>query len=239
MAVLLSTPEREAFSASLGFAPFLTDQTDAQRRFVDGIIQAFRDVVPVAPDDFSFSVSPERGPASLSDFRCTFRFLGKRQVITLGSDSLAISLDDLTPLSFSLATGLLGRLHGVLASNFKDHEVHRAAVSHQRHVETVDRGAASDFLSAFSVSQAFEMMGAPPLASVQYRPGLRAVFSGEHWELRRTVEISELLPDALFIGTDLTLADTAVSSFLSRTDLIETLFERVDRATDLEYRSTS
>ncbi len=239
MAVLLSVPTREAFSAVLGFAPFVTDQEAAQRRFVGGITREFREMVPVAPEDFSFSVSPEPGPASLGDFRCVFRVLGKRQVITLGPDSLAVRLDDLTPLGFPLAMRLLDRLRVMLASDFDDHEVYRAAVSHQLHVETVEPEAASQFLSSFAAPKALGAMEGSPIPGAKYRPGLRAVFGGESWDLRRTVEISELLDGALFISTDLTLSDTAVSSFLSRPDLIENLFGWVDGVTDLEYRTAS
>ena len=235
MALLLAPPKREAFSASLVLAPFITDQEGAQRRFVNGITREFRELLPVAPEDFSFGVSPERGPSSPGDFRCVFRLLDKRQVITLGPDSLAVSLEDLTPLDFSIAIRLLDRLRIMLASDFKDHEVFHASVSRQLHVETVEPKTASGFLSSFSVPAAREVMGESPIPDAQYRPGLRVVFGGQSWDLRRTVEISDLLDDALFIRTDLTLADKAVSSLLSQPDLIEKIFVWVDRATGLEF----
>lgn len=239
MAALLSAPTRDAFSGVLGFAPFVTDQEVAQRRFVDGITREFREIVPVAPEDFSFSVSPERSAGSLGDFRCVFRLLGKRQVITLGPDSLAVNLDDLPPPGISLGMRLLDRLRIMLASDFEDHEVYRAAVSHQIHVETVGPKTASEFLSSFAAPKARDAMESSPIPGVSYRPGLRAVFGGESWDLRRTVEISELLDGALFISTDMTLLDKTVFSFLSEPDFVENLFEWVDRATDLEYRTAS
>ena len=51
--------------------------------------------------------------------------------------------------------------------------------------------------------------------------------------------MSELLDGGLFISTDLTLSDKAVSSFLSQSDVIDNLFVWVDRATGLNYGAAS
>ena len=223
-------PGRGALSVCFGLAPFFSDIGRARQVFLDAISSRFREVVPVSPDDFSFSEGSQPG-----DFRCRFRILGKGQVIALTADGLTLSLNDLAPFDTDAVKQILEKLANLIESDFRAYEMPRVTASFQQHSATREPEDARRYMSRFldsRVSTVIQDSGSP---NIEYRPGFRTVLRGEHWDLRRTIEVSEQFAGHLFIGTDLVVIGSPDSSLTAFPDLLYDLLSLADRATGLDY----
>ena len=230
MTVCLVPSGREALSVCFGFARLLSDIGRARKIFVDAIARRFRELVTISSDDFSFNDGSQQG-----DFRCRFRLLGKGQVIALTADGLTLSLDNRAPFDTDAVRRFLAGLANMIESDFDQHEVPRVTASFQQHFDTVAPDEASSYMSRFLDSQVSAVIRDSESGGVEYRPGFRIVLRGQHWDLRRTVELSEQIPGGLFVGTDLIVLGPPVSSLTAFPDVLYDLLSLADRATGLAY----
>lgn len=230
MTVHLVPSGRESLSVSFGFARLLSDLVRARTTFVDAIVRRFGDLVTVSSEDFSFNDGSQQG-----DFRCRFRILGKGQAIVLTPDGLTLTLDNCAPFDANAVKQFLDRLSRTIESDFDQHEVPRVTASFQQHFDTAAPDDASRYMSRFLDSQVSSGVRDLGIEGVEYRPGFRIVLRGQHWDIRRTIELSEQIPGGLFVGTDLVVLGSPASSLAGFQDHLYVLLSLADRATGLVY----
>ena len=86
MEVRLRKPKQEDLSIRFTLAPFITEWTSTQERFITAIAQKFGAWLPVRPQDFSSNPSSNLGEAW-----CMYRIFGGASTIVLRPDALELN----------------------------------------------------------------------------------------------------------------------------------------------------
>ena len=183
-------------NVSFKLTRFIADWPSAQSSFISGIADGFRDWLPIGPRNFSVA------PAfALEDLRCKCRLFGGACSIVLAPDSLQLDFENVKRENDPIVQETVRRASEWLAGALGDHGLDRLSLQTFAHMEGLEAGAADAYLDQFMPAEADELMKSE--ANVKCLPSAQIVLSGEEgdWVLRRTVEKSPLIDNAVFVHT--------------------------------------
>ena len=230
MEVHLRKPEREDLSLSFGLAPFITDWIPTQTRFIAAIVRDLGELGPVRPLDFSSNSSPELGES-----RCTYRIFGGASTIVLDPETLRLNFTAINENDRQTVTEITRRALDLLSKDIGGYTQNRVSLTSNRHVETVNKGAADAYLEQFVLKQTTDIVKTD--LEIEYRPAAKIILSDkEHnWALHRLVEKSGVLPDGLFINTLIFISSSGMTAFEEHKRLIDRIYALADQALELNY----
>lgn len=225
--------DRDEVSFTFHLTPFISDWGGAKQTFVSCITRDFGDVLMrVLPRDFSASLSSEPG-----DAWSTYRMYGGSSAMTLRPESLQFTFPNLLATDYPVVNEIVRRGVAVLLTKLGSYERHAYSLTASRHLAPLD-GIAEAHLRRFSSD---EMRSAAADASgMQYRPAASFTLVGsadEYRALRRSMELSELLPNGLFVTTHISVSASDVSSFENELRWINWVCQIADQAVGITYQT--
>lgn len=230
MEIQLRKPEREDLSLSFGLAPFITEWASAQTRFIAAIVRDLGELGPVRPLDFS-----SNSPAELGESRCTYRIFGGASTIILDPETLRLNFMAINENDRQTVAEITRRALDLLSKDIGGYTQNRVSLTSNRHVETVDKGAADAYPEQFALKRTTDIVKTD--LEIEYRPAAKIILSDkEHnWALHRLVEKSGVLPDGLFINTLIFISSLGVTAFEEQKRLIGRIYDLADQALGLNY----
>ena len=225
--------DRDEVSFTFHMSPFISNWEEAKQTFVSCITRDFGDVlIRVLPRDFSASLSSEPG-----DAWSTYRMYGGSSTMTLRSESLQFAFPNLLATDYPVVNEIVKRGVAVLLKQLGSYERHVYSVITNRHLAPLI-GIAEAYLARFSSD---EMVSAAANASgMQYRPSASFTLVGsadEYRELRRSVELSEVLSNGLFVTTQISVSASGLSSFEDELQWINRVCQIADQAVGITYQT--
>ena len=230
--VIVRIDRDEAFF-TFHLSPFISNWEGAKQTFVSCITRDFGDVLMrVLPRDFSASLSSEPG-----DAWCTYRMYGGSSTMTLRPDSLQFAFPSLLGTDYPVVNEIVRRGVAILLSKLGGYERHAYSLATNRHLDSL-AGTAEAHLARFSSD---EMVRAAANASgMQYRPSASFTLVGsadEYRVLRRSVELSEVLPNGLFVTTQISVSASGLSSFENELQWVNWVCQTADQAVGITYQT--
>ena len=216
-------------NASFKLTRFIADWPSAQSSFISGIADGFRDWLPIGPQNFSVA------PAfALEDLRCKCRLFGGACSIVLAPDSLQIDFENVKRENDPIVQETVHRALEWLAGALGDHGLDRLSILALADMEALEAGAADAYLDQFMPTEADELMKSE--ANVKCLPSTQIVLSGEarDWVLRRMVEKSLLLDNAVSVQTSVYMRSFDPAGFDDQMRLLGRVAKLADRAIGLD-----
>ena len=208
---------------------FIADWPSAQSSFISGIADGFRDWLPIGPRNFSVT------PAfALEDLRCRCQLFGGAWSIVLAPDSLELDFENVRREGQPGVQKVLDRASIWLVGALGDHGLDRCSLQALAHMEALEAGAADAYLDQFMPTEADELMRSEP--NVKCLPSTRIVLSGEEgdWVLRRVVEKSLSIDNAVFVHTSVYVQSPDPERFDDQKRLLGRVEKLADRAVGLD-----
>ena len=216
-------------SASVELSRFIADWPSAQSSFISGIADGFRDWLPIGPRNFSVT------PAfALEDLRCKCRLFGGACSIDLAPEALYLDFENVKQKTEPVILETIRRALEWLADALGDHGLDRLSFQALAHMKALEAGAADAYLDQFMPAEADELMRSEP--NVKCLPSTRIVLSGEggDWVLRRVVEKSLSIDNAVFVHTSVYVQSPDPEGFDDQRRLLGRLETLADRAVGLD-----
>lgn len=216
-------------SASFELGRFIADWPSAQSSFISGIADGFRDWLPIGLRNFS--VTPA---LALEDLRCKCRLFGGVCEIVLEPEALRLDFKNVKRENDPIVQETVRRASEWLGGAFGDHGLGRLSIQEFAHLEALEAGAADAYLDQFMPMEADELMRSEP--NVKCLPSTRIVLSGEEgdWVLRRVVEKSRLLDNAVLVHTSFYMQSLDPVGFDDQRQLLGRVEKLADRAVGLD-----
>ena len=210
--------------------PFIIEWGATQTRFIAAITRELSDMLPVRSQDFSISPSTELG-----DSRCKYRIFGGPGTIVLNPDSLQLNFANLNENDYPVVIEITRRSLDLLLKDIGSYTGNRVSLTFYHHVRTVKSGDADVYLDQFTLKQPADT--AKTELEIEYRPSVKIILSDKdkHWVLHRSVEKSELLPDSLFVSTNIFISSPDVKPFDEQRRLVERIYDLANQVVGLEY----
>ena len=183
-------------SVSFELSRFIADWPSAQSSFISGIADGFRDWLPISPRNFSVT------PASaLEDLRCRCQLFGGACSIVLAPEALQLDFEDVKQGTRPVILETIRRASGWLAGALGGHGRDSLSFQIVAHLEALGAGAADAYLDQFMPTEADELIKSE--ANVKCLPSTQIMLLGEEgdWALRRMVEKSLSVDNAVFVNT--------------------------------------
>ena len=229
MKVLRVRHHDATINVSFKLSRFIADWPSAQSKFISGIADGFRDWLPIGPRNFSVT------PAfALEDLRCRCQLFGGTSSIVLAPDTLELDFENVNPETRPAIQETSRRALGWLASALGDHGLDRFSLLALAHMEALEAGATDAYLDQFMPVEADELMRSEP--NMKCLPSTRIVLSGEggDWVLRRVVEKSLLIDNAVFVNTSVYVQSPDTEGFDDQMRLLGRAEKLADRAVGLD-----
>ena len=225
--------DRDEASFTFHLTPFISDWERAKQTFVSCITRDFGDVLMrVLPRDFSASLFSEPG-----DAWSTYRMYGGSSTMTLRPESLQFAFPNLLATDYPVVNEIVRRGVAVLLTKLGNYERHAYSLTTSRHLAPLN-GIAETHLRRFSND---EMGSAAANAlGMQYRPSASFTLVGsadEYRVLRRSMELSEVLPNGLFVTTHISVSASDLSSFENELRWIHWVCQIADQAVGITYQT--
>lgn len=225
--------DRDEVSFTFHLTPFISDWEGAKQTFVYCIARDFGDVLMrVLPRDFSASLSSEPG-----DAWSAYRMYGGSSTMTLRPESLQFTFPNLLATDYPVVNEIVKRGVAVLLTKLGSYERHVYSLATNRHLAPLS-GIAEAHLRRFSND---DMGSAAANASgMQYRPSASFTLVGsadEYRVLRRSMELSEVLPNGLFVTTHISVSTSDLSSFENELQWINWVCQIADQAVGITYQT--
>lgn len=187
---------------------FIFDWSAAQRKFIVGIADKFRDWRPVRPQDFR--MTPAYSPG---DVRCECQLFGGACSIVLTTDILQLHFVNVDREAYPTITETIRRSLEWLSSDFVDHGRDWSSFSIAKHLHAVDDDTVDSYLRQFMTEEVDTVVKSEP--EVKCLPSARIVLSSENggWVLRRLVEKSEWIDNGVFVDTQIHIRSPFLSNF--------------------------
>ena len=220
-------------NASFKLTRFIADWPSAQSSFISGIADGFRDWLPIGPRNFSVT------PAfALEDLRCRCQLFRGACSIVLAPDSLQLDFENVKRENDPIVQETVRRASEWLAGALGDHGLDRLSLQALADMEALEAGAADAYLDQFMPAEADELMKSE--ANVKCLPSTRIVLSGEggDWELRRSVEKSLLIDNAVLVHTSAYVLSPDPVGSDDQTRLFGRVSKLADRAVGLDREET-
>lgn len=216
-------------NVSFKLSRFIADWPSAQSSFISGIADRFRDWLPIGPRNFS--VTPA---LALEDLRCRCQLFGGMSSIVLAPDSLELDFENVSPETRPAVQETSRRALEWLASALGDHGLDRLSLQALAHMEALEADAADAYLDQFMPTEADGLMRSEP--NVKCLPSTQIVLSGEggDWVLRRVVEKSLLIDNAVFVHTSVYVQSPDPMGLDDQKRLLGRVEELADRAVGLD-----
>ena len=196
MKVLRVRHHDATINVSVKLTRFIADWPTAQSRFISGIADGFRDWLPIGPRNFSVT------PAfALDDLQCRCQLFGGACSIVLAPDTLRLDFENVKRKNDPIVQETVRRASEWLAGALGDHGLGRLSLQAFADMKALEAGAADAYLDQFMPAEADELMKSE--ANVKCLPSTQIVLSGEggDWVLRRAVEKSLLIDNAVLVNT--------------------------------------
>ena len=219
----------ETINVSFELGRFIADWPSAQSSFISGIADGFRDWLPIGPGNFSVT------PAfALEDLRCRCQIFGGACSIVLAPEALRLDFENVKRENDPIVQETVRRALKWLAGALGDHGLDRLSLHAFAHMEALEAGAADAYLDQFMPAEADELMKSE--ANVKCLPSTRIVLSGEEgdWVLRRMVEKSLLIDNAVFVHTSVFMHSLDPAGFDDQIRLLVRVAKLADRAVGLD-----
>ena len=216
-------------NANFKLTRFIADWPSAQSSFIGGIADGFRDWLPIGPRNFSVT------PAfALEDLRCKCRLFGGACEIVLEPEALRLDFENVKRENDPIVQETARRALEWLAGALGDHGLDRLSLQAFADMEALEAGAADAYLDHFMPAEADELMRSEP--NVKCLPSTRIVLSGEEgdWGLRRSVEKSLSIDNAVFVHTSVYVLSPDPVGFDDRMQLLGRVAKLADRAVGLD-----
>ena len=216
-------------NVSIELTRFIADWSSAQSSFISGIADGFRDWLPIGARNFSVT------PAfALEDLRCKCRLFGGVCEIVLEPEALRLAFESVKRENDPIVQETVRRALEWLAGALGDHGLDRLSLQVLADMEALEAGAADAYLDQFMLAEADELMRSEP--NVKCLPSTRIVLSGEEgdWELRRSVEKSLLVDNAVFVHTSVYIQSLDPVGFDDQMRLLGRVEKLADRAVGLD-----
>ena len=216
-------------NASFKLTRFIADWPSAQSSFISGIADGFRDWLPIGPRNFSMT------PAfALEDLRCRCQLFGGACSIVLAPDSLQLDFENVKRENDPIVQETVRRASEWLAGALGDHGLDRLSLLALADMEALEAGAADAYLDQFMPTEADELMKSE--ANVKCLPSTQIVLSGEErdWVLRRMVEKSLLIDNAVSVQTSVYMRSLDPAGFDDQIRLLGRVAKLADRAIGLD-----
>ena len=216
-------------SVSFELSRFIADWPSAQSSFISGIADGFRDWLPISPRNFSVT------PASaLEDLRCRCQLFGGACSIVLAPEALQLDFEDVKQGARPVILKTIRRASGWLADALGDHGRDSLSFQIVAHLEALEAGTTDAYLDQFMPAEADELMRSEP--NVKCLPSTRIVLLGEEgdWALRRMVEKSLLIDNAVFVNTRVHMQSPDSMEFDDQVRLLDRAEKLADRAVGLD-----
>ena len=216
-------------NVSIKLTRFIADWSSAQSSFISGIADGFRDWLPIGPRNFSVT------PAfALEDLRCKCRLFGGVCEIVLEPEALRLDFESVKRENDPIVQETVRRALEWLAGALGDHGLDRLSLQAFAHLEALEAGAADAYLDQFMPAEADELMRSE--LNVKCLPSTQIVLSGEEgdWELRRSVEKSLLVDNAVFVHTSVYIQSLDPVGFDDQMRLLGRVEKLADRAVGLD-----
>ena len=216
-------------NVSFKLSRFIADWPSAQSSFISGIADGFRDWLPIGPRNFS--VTPA---LALEDLRCRCQLFGGACSIVLAPDMLELDFENVNPETKPAILETVRRASEWLSGALGDHGLDRFSLLALAHMEALGAGAADAYLDQFMPAEADELVRSEP--NVKCLPSTRIVLSGEErdWVLRRVVEKSLLIDNAVFVHTSVYVQSPDPKGFDDQKRLLGRAEKLADRAVGLD-----
>ena len=216
-------------NASFKLTRFIADWPSAQSSFISGIADGFRDWLPIGPRNFSVI------PAfALEDLRCKCRLFGGVCEIVLEPEELRLDFENVKRGNDPIVQETVRRALEWLVGALGDHGLDRLSFQAFADMEALEAGAADAYLDQFMPAEADELMKSE--ANVKCLPSTRIVLSGEggDWVLKRSVEKSLLIDNAVFVHTSFYMHSLDPVGFDDQRRLLGRVDKLADRAVGLD-----
>ena len=216
-------------NASFKLTRFIADWPSAQSSFISGIADGFRDWLPIGPGNFSVT------PAfALEDLRCKCRLFGGVCEIVLEPEALRLDFENVKRENDPIIQETVRRALEWLAGALGDHGLDRFSFQAFADMEALEAGAADAYLDQFMPAEADELMKSE--ANVKCLPSTQIVLSGERrdWKLRRSVEKSLLIDNAVLVQTSIYMRSLDPAGFDDQIRLLGRVAKLADRAVGLD-----
>ena len=216
-------------AVSFELGRFIADWPLAQSRFISGIADGFRDWLPIGLRNFS--VTPA---LALEDLRCKCRLFGGVCEIVLDPEALRLDFENVKRENDPIVQETVRRASEWFGGALGDHGLDRLSLQEFTHLEALEAGAADAYLDQFMPAEADELMKSE--ANVKCLPSTQIVLSGEEgdWELRRSVEKSLLIDNAVFVHTSVYIRSLDPVGFDDQMLLLGRVGKLADRAVGLD-----
>ena len=229
MKVLRVRLHEATINASFKLGRFIADWPSAQSSFISGIADGFRDWLPISSRNFSVT------PAfALEDLRCRCQLFRGACSIVLAPDTLQLDFENVKRENDPIVQETVRRASEWLAGALGDHGLDRLSLQALADMEALEAGAADAYLDQFMPAEADELMKSE--ANVKCLPSTQIVLSGEggDWELRRSVEKSLLIDNAVLVHTSAYVLSPDPVGSDDQTRLFGHVSKLADRAVGLD-----
>lgn len=229
MKVLRVRHHDATINVSFKLSRFIADWPSAQSSFISGIADGFRDWLPIGPRNFSVT------PAfALEDLRCRCQLFGGTSSIILAPDTLEFDFKNANPETRPAILETVRRASKWLTDALGDHGLDRFSLLALAHMEALEAGATDAYLDQFMPTEAEELVRSEP--NVKCLPSTQIVLSGEggDWVLRREVEKSLLIDNAVFVHTSVYVQSPDLEGFDDQMRLLGRAEKLADRAVGLD-----
>ena len=214
-------------SAELG--RFIANWSSVQSSFISGIADGFRDWLPIGPRNFSVT------PAfALEDVRCKCRLFGGACSIVLSPEALQLDFENVKKENDPIVQETVRRASEWFVGTLGDHDLNRLSFQTFAHLEALEAGTADAYLDQFMPVEADELIRSEP--NVKWLPSTRIVLSGEggNWVLRRVVEKSQLIENAVLVHTSVYVNSPGSKGPDDQIQLLVRAHKLADRAVGLD-----
>ena len=216
-------------NVSVKLTRFIADWPSAQSSFISGVAEGFRDWLPIGPRNFSVT------PAfALEDLRCKCRLFGGVCEIVLEPEALRLDFENVKRENDPIVQETIRRASEWLAGTLGDHGLDRLSLQVFADMEALEAGAADAYLDQFMPAETDELMKSE--TNVKRLPSTQIVLSGERrdWKLRRSVEKSLLIDNAVSVQTSVYVRSLDPVEFDDQIRLLGRVVKLADRAVGLD-----